>query len=70
MDRNGDSTRAAGEDGVAKSTAQTAPSGAIVIESPFGASIWSIFPRIAMAANAPVFLDILVPIFWTQIFPH
>lgn len=32
-------TRAAGVDGVAKSTAQTAPNGAIVIENPLGANI-------------------------------
>jgi len=39
---------------VTNRTAETAPKGAIVIEIPFGASIWSIFPNIAMAANAPV----------------
>lgn len=44
---------APGEEGVAKRTAQTAPSGAIVIDIPFGANIWSIFPSIAIAANAP-----------------
>lgn len=33
------STRAAGAEGVANRTAQTAPNGAIVIESPFGARI-------------------------------
>ena len=32
-------TRAAGEDGVANKTAQTAPKGAIVIETPLGANI-------------------------------
>ena len=47
-------TRAAGEEGVAKRTAQTAPKGAIVIETPFGANNWSIFPKTAIAANAPV----------------
>lgn len=44
---------APGEAGVANSTAQTAPSGAIVIDIPLAASIWSIFPSIAIAANAP-----------------
>lgn len=44
---------APGEEGVAKRTAQTAPNGAIVIDIPFGANIWSIFPSIAIAANAP-----------------
>ena len=39
---------------MAKRTAQTAPKGAIVIEIPFDASVWSIFPSIAIAANAPV----------------
>lgn len=34
-------------------TAVTAPRGAIVIESPFGTKIWSIFPNTAIAANAP-----------------
>lgn len=40
-ERNGGlgSTRAAGEEGVAKRTAQTAPRGAIVIDIPFGAKI-------------------------------
>lgn len=38
---------------MAKRTAQTAPKGAIVIEIPFDASVWSIFPSIAIAANAP-----------------
>lgn len=45
--------RAPGDEGVTNRTAETAPKGAIVIEIPFGASIWSIFPNIAMAANAP-----------------
>lgn len=44
---------APGEAGVANRTAQTAPSGAIVIDIPFAAIIWSIFPSIAIAANAP-----------------
>lgn len=44
---------APGEEGVANRTAQTAPSGAIVIDIPFDANIWSIFPSIAIAANAP-----------------
>lgn len=44
---------AAGEEGVAKRTAQTAPNGATVIDIPFGANIWSIFPSIAIATNAP-----------------
>lgn len=44
---------APGEEGVAKRTAQTAPSGAIVIDIPFDANIWSILPSIAIAANAP-----------------
>lgn len=39
---------------MAKRTAQTAPSGAIVIDIPLGANIWSIFPSIAIAANAPI----------------
>ena len=52
-EREEDSTLAPGAEGVANRTAQTAPSGAIVIEIPFGANIWSIFPRIAIAANAP-----------------
>lgn len=38
---------------MAKRTAQTAPNGAIVIEIPFGANIWSTFPSMAIAANAP-----------------
>lgn len=46
-------TRAPGEVGVAKRTAQTAPKGAIVIEIPFGLSISSILPNMAIAANAP-----------------
>lgn len=46
-------TLAPGEEGVANRTAQTAPKGATVIEIPFGANIWSIFPRIAIAAKAP-----------------
>lgn len=45
--------RAPGEVGVAKRIAQTAPKGAIVIEIPFGLSISSILPNIAIAANAP-----------------
>lgn len=44
---------APGEVGVANRTAETAPSGAIVMNSPLGASAWSTFPKIAMAANAP-----------------
>lgn len=44
---------APGEEGVANRTALTAPSGAIVIDIPFAANIWSIFPSIAIAANAP-----------------
>lgn len=44
---------APGEDGVANRTAQTAPKGAIVIETPLGANIWSIFPNNAIAAKAP-----------------
>ena len=44
---------AAGAEGVVKRTAETAPKGAIVIERPFGANSWSIFPSSAIAANAP-----------------
>lgn len=36
-----------------KRMAETAPSGATDIEIPFGDSIWSILPNIAIAANAP-----------------
>lgn len=45
--------RAPGDEGVTNRIAATAPRGAIVIEIPFGANIWSIFPNIAIAANAP-----------------
>ena len=53
-ERESKSTRAAGEEGAAKRTAETAPKGAIVIEIPLGAKIWSILPNIAIAANAPI----------------
>ncbi|XP_058075746.1 short-chain dehydrogenase reductase 3b-like [Magnolia sinica] len=46
-------TRAPGEVGAANSTADTAPKGAIVMDRPFGASIWSTLPIIAIAADAP-----------------
>lgn len=48
---------------MAKRTAQTAPKGAIVIETPLGVSISSILPNIAIAANAPIyqkFLDLIL----------
>lgn len=38
-ERERESTRAAGEEGAAKRTAETAPKGAIVIEIPLGAKI-------------------------------
>lgn len=46
-------TRAPGALGVANRTADTAPRGAIVMVSPFEDKSWSIFPNIAIAANAP-----------------
>lgn len=54
------STLAPGEDGVANRTAQTAPKGAIVIETPLGANIWSIFPNNAIAAKAPIISNIRI----------
>lgn len=55
-------TLAPGDDGVANNTAETAPKGAIVIEIPLVAKNWSIFPRIAIAANAP---DLITKKIWT-----
>lgn len=44
---------AAGEVGAASKTAQTAPKGAMVKETPLEATIWSILARRAIARKAP-----------------
>lgn len=46
-------TRAEGAEGEANKSAETAPNGATVIESPFGVNNWSSFPNMATATNAP-----------------
>lgn len=45
--------RAEGAEGEANKSAETAPNGATVIESPFGVNNWSSFPNMATARNAP-----------------
>ena len=50
---DGNSVVTGGESGAVKSTAQTAPSGAIVNDTPLKAIIWSILPSTAIAKNAP-----------------